>query len=439
MLGGGTFVTQNKVLAGSYINFISASNSNVSLADRGYASIALPLHWGKDGSIFEVTSSDFRKNTVKLFGFTYDSEEAKGLRDLFKNIKTLYCYKLMRGGDKAYNSSAQALYKGSAGLKIATEILTGTEADTYDVNIYFDGNLVYENTVKTLEELTSDDNGFVVWTLNELSPHSKELMQAPTEEEGGEPVPVNLDGDEITSDEHSAYLDASEAYAFNAMGCLSDDDTIKELYVQECKDMRDSVGIKYQVVCFNKPADYEGVVNVKNALDAVWWTTGAIAGCGINASLTNKLYDGEFAFNANYTKGQLESAIANGEFAFHMVNGEVRVLSDIDSLVTLTDTKGKDFQSNQTIRVCDQIAMDIAKLFNTYYLGIVQNDDAGRISLWNEIVKHHQELEALRAIENFNPEDVVVERGNTKKDVVVYDAIEVVNAMEKLYMSVVIG
>lgn len=439
MLGGGTFVTQNKVLAGSYINFVSASNTNVTLGDRGYAAIALPLKWGKDGEIFEVTASDFRKNTKKLFGFAYDSEDAKGLRDLFKNIKTLFCYKLMRGGARAYNSVAEALYKGSAGLKVATEILDGTETGTFDANIYFDGTLVYEKNVKTLEELTGDDNGFVRWTLDTLAAYSLELMQAPTEEVEGEQVAVDLDGDEITSDEHSAFLDASESYYFNAMGCLSEDDTIKELYVQECKDMRDNVGVKYQVVVFNKAADYEGVVNVKNSVDAVWWTTGAIAGCGINASLTNKLYDGEFSFPASYTKGQLESAIASGEFAFHTVSGEVRVLSDIDSLVTVTETKGKDFQSNQTIRVIDQIAMDIAKLFNTYYLGVVQNDGAGRISLWNEIVKHHQTLESLRAIENFDPADVVVEKGDTKKDVVVYDAIEVVNAMEKLYMSVVVG
>ena len=36
------------------------------------------------------------------------------------------------------------------------------------------------------------------------------------------------------------------------------------------------------------------------------------------------------------------------------------------------------FQSNQTIRVCDQIANDTAVLFNTRYVGTVPNDASGR-------------------------------------------------------------
>ena len=34
MLGGGTFVTQNKVLPGSYINFVSADNGVNVFGDR---------------------------------------------------------------------------------------------------------------------------------------------------------------------------------------------------------------------------------------------------------------------------------------------------------------------------------------------------------------------------------------------------------------------
>ena len=62
---------------------------------------------------------------------------------------------------------------------------------------------------------------------------------------------------------------------------------------------------------------------------------------------------------------------------FHNVNGDVRILEDIDSMITVSDTKGDVFKSNQTIRVCDQIANDTAVLFNTRYLGTVPND-AGR-------------------------------------------------------------
>lgn len=61
--------------------------------------------------------------------------------------------------------------------------------------------------------------------------------------------------------------------------------------------MRDKVGAKFQTVLYKKSdSDYEGVVSVENKIkDAgllesslIYWTTGAIAGCDINKSNTNK-------------------------------------------------------------------------------------------------------------------------------------------------------
>lgn len=427
MLGGGTFIAQNKILPGAYINFVSAANLASNVGDRGFAALALPLKWGKDGEIFTVTSSDFMKNCLNIFGFEYDSDDAKGLRDLFRNITTLYCYKLMNGGAKAANSIAQAKYKGSAGAKISTEILAGTVDSTFDVNIYFGTNLVFSEKVSSVAELLSDDNGWVTWTVESIAATERAFLT-------GE----NLDGSDITAAEHTAFLNASQAYTFNAIGCLSTDNAIKQLYVQECKDMRENAGVKFQAVMYGNAADYEGVVNVKNSVDAVYWSTGAVAGCAVNASNTNKVYDGEFDIPTAYTKDELESAIKAGEFTFHKVGDDVRVLEDINSLVTTTVEKGTDFKSNQTLRVIDQIAMDIAKIFNDRYLGKIPNDASGRVSLWNDIVKHHQNLESLRAIENFNPENVTVEQGNTKKSVIVSDVVTIVNSMEQLYMSVIV-
>ena len=121
---------------------------------------------------------------------------------------------------------------------------------------------------------------------------------------------------------------------------------------------------------------------------------------------------------------------------FHMVDEKVNILTDINTFISITDEKSPDFSSNQTIRVLDQIANDIAVLFGKKYIGKVPNDTPGRISLWNDIVKHHQQLEKIRAIENFNPEDVTVEKGDTKKAVAVTDYVSPINAMEQLYMVV---
>ena len=87
----------------------------------------------------------------------------------------------------------------------------------------------------------------------------------------------------------------------------------------------------------------------------------------------------------------------------------------------------------------DQIANDIAVIFNTRYLGTVPNDKAGRVSLWSDIVKHHKQLQDIRAIEDFSEKDVTVEQGDTKKSVVVTDCVTAVNAMGKLYMTVTVA
>lgn len=123
----------------------------------------------------------------------------------------------------------------------------------------------------------------------------------------------------------------------------------------------------------------------------------------------------------------------------HSVNGTVRVLEDINTLVTLTAEKGEIFQSNQTVRVCDQIANDVAVLFNTRYVGIVPNDASGRATLWNDIVKLIQQLETLRAVEDFDPDTVSVDIGDRKGSVLLtIDGLNIVNAMSQLYMSVII-
>ena len=58
-LGGGTFITQNKVLPGSYINFISAATASAGLSERGIAALPMPLDYAPTG-VFEVTGEDMQ-------------------------------------------------------------------------------------------------------------------------------------------------------------------------------------------------------------------------------------------------------------------------------------------------------------------------------------------------------------------------------------------
>ena len=343
-LGGGVWVTQNKVLPGSYINIVSASKATATVGERG--TVAIPLALGKAvGTVITITRQEFIKDSKTLLGIEFNSDEAKPLRELFCHAVKAYIYDM--GEDST-----------------ASEVVAAFEP--YDFNIL---------------------------------------------------AAYTAQADDVTQ------------------------------YMTAVKSWRDDMGKKCQVVVYNQEkTDHEGVINVMSTVSdegaaahaLVAWVAGAQAGANVNESCTNMKYDGEYTVTCNLSQTQLEQAVKDGEFVFHLVYGDVCVLEDINSLVTTSDDKGEDFKSNQTIRVVDQIANDIAKLFNTKYLGKIPNNASGRISLWADIVAHHRQLEEIQAIENFDSSLVTVEQGNTKKAVVVNDVITPVNAMAQLYMTVVI-
>ncbi|TCL35647.1 tail sheath protein [Anaerospora hongkongensis] len=433
-LGGGTFLVQNKTLPGSYINFISLVRASATLSDRGYGALAIELDWGPEGEVFTVENADFQADSQKIFGYDYTSDKLKGLRDLFLNLRTGYFYRLNNSPAKASNAFATAKYGGIRGNDLKTVIAVNIDDESkFDVSTFLGTNLVDLQTVTAAAGLTAND--YVTF-----KPGATLAVSAGTPFTGG------TNGAAITGTQYQTALDKFEAYKFNTLGCLSTEETIKSLYVAYTKRMRDDVGAKFQTVIYDKAADYEGVISIKNqtldsgalASSAVYWVTGASASCAVNRSNTNKNYDGEFTFFVDYKQSALEAAMKAGSFMFHKVGDEVHVLDDINSFVSVTPEKNIDFNSNQTIRVLDQIANDIAVLFNTQYLGKVQNNAAGRISFWNDLVKYHQELEGIQAIEEFSPDDVVVAKGNDKKSVTVTDPVQPVNCMTKLYMTVIV-
>ena len=344
MLGGGVFVTQNKILPGSYINFVNASKATATLGERGVVAIALPLAFAA-GTVIEITRAEFVKDSTTILGHAYDTDEVAPLREIFCHSNKVYVYDL--GSDGTVAQAVAAL----------------------------------------------------------------------------------------------------EPYDFNILCAYTDVEDDVSAYITQVKSWRDDMGKKCQVVVYNqsKP-DHEGVINVvstvsdegANAHALIAWVAGAQAGCKVSESCTNMKYDGEYTIVVDKTQSQLEQCITKGQIAFHNVYGEVRLLEDINSLVTTTADKGEDFKSNQTMRVIDQIANDIAKLFNTKYLGKIPNNASGRVSLWADIVAHHRQLEEIQAIENFDSSLLTVEQGKTKKAVVVTDVVTVVNAMAQLYMTVVV-
>lgn len=428
-LGGGRFTAQNRGLPGTYINFVSATAATATLSDRGIAAIALPLPWGPVGEMITVTGEEFVRRSRELFGRSYTHPDLAALRDLFAGAHTAHLYRLGAGSTRASSMLGRAKYAGSLGNLIT--IVVREEGNRFGIETQFEGVVIDYQIVATRAELV--DNDFV-----EFARTGADFMLIP-------PVPFTGGADaEPTVADFEAFLEASENYAFHTMGCVSADNSVKEMFARHTMRMREEVGVKFQCVMHRyAEADHEGVISVENTAAEddtalVYWVTGASAGCPVNRSLTNRRYRGEFTVEANYTQRELEERLADGQFLFYRLSGEVRVVEDMNTLTTVTADKSLDFALNQTIRVLDTVATDIAALFSERYLGIVPNDNAGRFSLWGDIVAHHRQLETLRAIETFNPQDITVEPGESKRSVVVTNRIMPVSAMSQLYMTVVV-
>lgn len=428
--GGGTFLVQNKVLPGAYINFVSRERALGTLGERGVVALAWASDWGKE-KVVEVTAQDFQTDSLSIFGYSYTDETLVKIRELFKGASSLLLYRL-GSGEKA---------KATIGNLTVTAVCGGTRGN--DIQILIQEQLGGKLEVVTMVADTKADTQEVE-TIEELKENAFVSFAgtgALTETAG-----TKLTGGTnktVTGNDYSEFLSTIETESFTTLLYAGDDEVTKGLFSSFTERLRDNEGYKITTVLHNYPkADFEGVISVKNEISAdktalVYWVAGQTAGAEVNQSLTNKTYDGEYLLADKYKKSELTECIQKGEFVLYGEKGVYRVLKDINTFVSYVPTKNSDFSNNQIIRVLDAIANDTARIFSDYYLGKVQNNEIGRDFLKNELVNYIKTLQAIEAIENFSSDDITIEKGTEKGDVVVKEAVQPVGCMEKLYMSVI--
>lgn len=433
-LGGGIWTAQNKGLPGTYINFSSAARANASLTAGGVVAVPLSLSWGPEETVVTLKAGTIAQTCRDLFGYSYGAPEMLALRELFRNAETVLCYRLGTGAAKAENDYAAAKYAGARGNDIKLVIEADPDGAGFIVETYLDGTLADSQRAKSAAELKP--NGLVDF--------KAEATLAAT---AGTALAGGSDGTAPDGEAYAAFLAAVEGYSFNVLACPAADAAVVAVFASFTERMCREAGANFQLVAYRPQTDSELVIGVDTAAEGglpayglVYWVAGAAAACPVNGSLTNRLYDGELTLTLAQTQAELEAAIAAGKFVLHNVNGAARVLEDVNTLKTLTETRGEDFKSNQTVRLCHDAANRIALLFNTQYLGMVPNDANGRISLWNDVCKIFQSYEKARAIEHFDTASVEVLPGEAKDAVRCrVSGLSVIRAMSKLYMDIVIA
>uniref|UniRef100_UPI003A93CB38 phage tail sheath subtilisin-like domain-containing protein n=1 Tax=Enterocloster clostridioformis TaxID=1531 RepID=UPI003A93CB38 len=259
-------------------------------------------------------------------------------------------------------------------------------------------------------------------------------------------LPVTHDADDVTD-----ALAALKTVQFNVLCYPYDGDketANKTAIATWIKAMRDDEGVKCQAVLANHVADSEGIINVSQgvvmsdsttltAAETTAWVAGATAGASITTSNTGMTYVGAIDVSPRMTKTEMETAIKAGKFIFKVDSAQnVTAVYDINSLTTVTVEKGKMFAKNRVIRTLDNIANDITTIFESNYVGKVNNNDDGRALLKAALVDYFNTLQNMGAIQNFETNNVVMTAGTDSDAVLVTAAIQPVDSVEKIYITV---
>ena len=429
--GGGTYSVMNKVLPGVYTNVKTEGEIRGLGQDRGIVGMGvIGMKWGPEG-VFKLKAGEFYENAEKFFGVGALDDSLKGVRDIFAYAHTGYFYRLAGTVVKATSGLGTAKYGGSYGNDI--KVIAGVNIDNpsaFDVEVFVGSKqVIVKRGVADTDDMPVND--YIDWTVGVA------FTATTTTLSGGSEGALDGTSEPVA---YTAMMTALEPYGdIDAIGCISEIEAVKTAFVSFINRLVGEKGRSIQGVIFDKKADSENIVNVKNSADLVYWATGAIGGCPVNRSLTGKKYGGEFILTGDYNSAELEAGLKNGEFMLHKVGDELVVLRDINSLTTFTAEKGVVLSSNQVMRSINEFVGKVRESFARYDLGNTPNTSAGRGRVWNRVVGVGKELVDVGAFQPFANDGVKVDAVEGDATAIKISAImQPTQAIEKLYINLTV-
>ena len=445
-MAGGVWTTQSKVRPGVYIRFKSGTGLGLTVGDRGVVAICEPMSWGPVGQVMTV---DNGADTTPYCGYPITDPGAMFLREIFKGTnRTSAPRQVLLYRPSATSSSkasaeispltVTALYPGVRGNSITVIVTEDADnEDNFTVSTVVDGEIVDSQQATTVQELTA--NAWVTFS-------GTGALAANT----GTALTGGTDGT-VEATAYSTFLSVIEPYDFDILIYDGTDSTVLTAMQSFVKRLADENGQYCQLVAagMTNPdsrfvIDNETGVTLSDGTELTkqqvcWWLGGAQAGAQYNQSLTYAAYPDAVTVSPVLTNSQAVAAINAGQFTLFAEDNVVKVETDINSLVTYTQDIGKVYRKNRVIRLCNSIANDIYKQFSDNFIGVVDNDDTGRMQFRTAIVGYMTTLQNARAIQNFTAEDVEVLPGDDVDSIVVNVAIQAVDSVEKIYMTVTVS
>jgi hypothetical protein len=446
-MAGGIFTSQNKVLPGVYINTKSSGNVTANIGTKGVVAICEPLSWGATGVISKYTPGE---DPTPLIGSDITSDDALFLREMMKGsdvttapIQILLYRPTGASGVKATATigalTVTAKYVGTRGNDIT--IIISADPDTsgnYIIETSIDGRIADAQSVANLSSLVSNDWVDFTGTGTTITTTAGTALTT-----GANPT--------VSTTDYSAFLTALEPYTFDIVCYDGADSTVRTAMASFVERVSNSIGKKCQAVLSGGTAiNSEWVINVNNgvkladgtaltAAQATWWVAGAEAGAQYNQSLTYAQYPGAVEANPKKTNAQVEEAVLAGDIVFIDDFDIVKICTDINTLTTVTPTKGKEFKKNRVMRTLNQICNDFYEHISNYFIGKVDNNASGRNLMKGWCVGYLNEMQANNGIQNFTSQDIEVLPGSDIDAVVINVGIQPVDSVEKIYTTITVS
>lgn len=485
-MAGGTWKMQNKVRPGVYINVKSDGKPTVATPlGRLLMFQNKPLGWGKNGVIELTATSDF----TALTGHKNTDEVLAPVYEALKGAETVLLLNDFTGGAKSTATktgvyTVNAKYEGEQGNNISVSFVPSPLADganTQDVTVTTIFGTKQVDQVKiTLPKasadaiakagLTKEDqlevhNDYVDITFGtnpadvtkELNgkgeyPLYTAIFNGLTQNAANVSLAGGSNGTNKVVDDMNDYLE-NEFYAVATTAGWDESSNIHKLLAEETKLLRENVGIKVRAVIPNTTGvayNYEGVSTVLNGYvlnDGTTITpniaTARFAGMSASATpdqaLTYAQLDDAVEAKPKLNNDKTIEALSAGQIVFTTRAGQrVVVEQDINSLTKFTDTKSKDFSKNRVIRTLDEICTNTAQTFETSFLGKVSNNEAGRNVFKANRIGYLTGLQNQNMIRDFENSDLTLSQGGEKDAVLMELYVTPVDAMEKLYVNLIV-
>lgn len=443
MAGGKFDKLAGKVCPGTYMNFESTRSDTVGTSERG--TVIIPLlkpSYGPAGSYIELTNAGPDAAYAKLGYSVYDSDPNRQMlliREAFKNASKVLVY-IPKEGTKAVaknelepNLTATAKHGGTRGNAL-TVTVAANPVGGFDVTVSLAGNTAaYYEGLSTVDDLIAQDCEYVTFT------GSGALAAI---------AAMNLTGGTdatVQNDDLTTFMDTWEKVKFNTVAMPVTDSSMKAAIKTKIKYLRESMGRGVQAVVPDFPADYEGIISIKNgyaidddklsAAEATAWVAGASAGASYVESLTYDAVDGATDLVDALTHEEYVDAINKGHFAFSISEeNKVIVEYDINSLTSFKQPKDETYRKNRVVRVMDTFQESIQLNFppNKY-----ANDSDGwdiMEGVGKSILKQFAEAGAITDVDYDN--DFLVDRDASYGDKTYFNVnLKPVDSAEKLFFT----